>query len=130
MAGKTIVVDHGALSAASQKLGTLADGMDGQAKSLSDASSALLGAWEGGRPRLLLGRLGHPREVHAGGRADPQGGVGVDRKVERDVQGGGRQGGQLHGVRVARLGRRQAANAGGVGANPGNNGHRSARRRA
>lgn len=47
MTGKTIVVDHGALSAASHKLGTLADGMDGQAGSLSDASSALLGAWEG-----------------------------------------------------------------------------------
>ena len=42
MAGKTIVVDHGALSAASHKLGTLADGMDGQAGSLSDASSCLL----------------------------------------------------------------------------------------
>ena len=47
MAGKTIVVDHGALNAASHKLGTLADGMDSQAGSLSDASSALLGAWEG-----------------------------------------------------------------------------------
>lgn len=47
MTGKTIVVDHGTLDAVSRRLGTLADDMDGQAKSLNDASSELLGAWEG-----------------------------------------------------------------------------------